>query len=138
MSAPSSSSIERRPSAEARAGEGKVPGLRRGRSEPRSSADDSAGSGKPEGGVASAFSRVGVARATERADREAAERGAVSEGDDDDGEGRLLLLMERSGVVSVDADDAELDAINAERLLLRAAAIFLSGLCLVRENFLRV
>ena len=65
MSAPSSSSMERRSRAEASAGEGKEPGLRRGKSEPRSSADDSVGRGKPDGGEAlSAFSRVGVARVT--------------------------------------------------------------------------
>jgi len=81
------------------------------------------GKGKPEGGVASAFSRVGVARVTMRAasaaDRLDAEEGepatARSEGVDD-------LMMEHSGVADVD----ELDAISAERLLLRAAAIVLS------------
>ena len=128
MSAPSSSSMERRSRAEARAGEGKDPGLRRGKSEPRSSADDSVGEGKPEGGVASAFSRVGVARVMTRAtdaDRlDAAEEGepatARSEGVD-----LLMTMEEHSGVadVEVDGEDELDDAIIAERLLLRAAAI---------------
>ena len=73
--------------------------------------------------MASAFSRVGVARVTMRAasaaDRLDAEEGepatARSEGVDD-------LMMEHSGGADVD----ELDAISAERLLLRAAAIVLS------------
>ena len=119
MSAPSSSSMERRSRAEARAGEGKDPGLRRGKSEPRSSADDSVGRGKPEGGVASAFSRVGVARVTMRAaDRFVAEGEAAaarSEG--------VVDLMIMQGVAELDELD---DAIIAERLLLRAAAIVLS------------
>ena len=125
MSAPSSSSMERRSRAEARAGEGKDPGLRRGKSEPRSSADDSVGRGKPEGGVASAFSRVGVARVTMRAaDRFVAEGEAAAARS----EGVVDLMMERRGVADdVDADElVELDAIEAERLLLRAAAIVLS------------
>ena len=81
--------------------------MRRGKSEPRSAADDSVGKGKPEGGgVASAFSRVGVARVTMRA---AADRLLVD------------LMMERVGV----ADEVDVEAIDAERLLLRAAAIVL-------------
>ena len=121
VSAPSRSSTERRSRAEAKAGEGKDPGLRRGKSEPRSSADDSVGSGKPEEG-GSAFSRVGVARAATKRRDDAVRLVDDAAREDEEEEGtsadaRLLLLMERSGVAA-DAAEEELDAIIAERLLL--------------------
>jgi hypothetical protein len=132
VSAPSSSSIERRSRAEAKAGEGNDPGLRRGSSEPRSSAEDSVGEGKLPG-VASAFSRVGVARATrggekaaapDRFDAEAEGDARASEGGD---EALLPMEMEERSGVAGEVDDVEqVDAIIAERqLLLRAAAMFL-------------
>ena len=125
MSAPSRSSIERRSSAEASAGEGNDPGLRRGKSEPRSSADDSVGDGKPDG--ESAFSRVGVARVTIVGAAAADRLDAEKEGEPARSEGAFDLLI-MQGVAELDELD---DAIIAERLLLRAAAIVVS---LLREK----